>query len=144
MSDVDLYHHVETPSYPAFLTPFTVFHLLTGVLAFVVLRWLLPRFPVFYDFVIWFVVHGLYELKDVADPQTTNSFGDTIASMLGFFLTWLVFGERPVSLPVVFGVAGVVAVASFVIPEKPSWRLHSNMSHKDMFPRPGELALGHS
>jgi hypothetical protein len=124
MSHVDLYHHVETPSYPAFLTPFTVFHLLSGVLAFVVLRWLLPQFPVVYNFVVWFVAHGLYELKDVADPQTTNSpansFGDTIASMLGFFLTWLVFGERPVSLPVVFGVVGVVAVASFVIPEKPS------------------------
>ena len=91
-----------------------MFHLLSGVLAFVVL---LPQFPVVYNFVVWFVAHGLYELKDVADPQTTNSpansFGDTIASMLGFFLTWLVFGERPVSLP-------VVAVASFVIPEKPS------------------------
>lgn len=105
MSDVDLYHRVETPSYPAFLTPFTVFHLLTGVL---------PQFPVVYDFVIWFVAHGLYKLKDVADPQTTNSFGDTIASMLGFFLAWLVFGERPVPLSVVFGVAGVVAIASFV------------------------------
>ena len=124
MSDIDVYNHVETPNYPAFFTPFSIFHALTGILAFVILRWIFPNFPIVYDFIVWFVVHSIYEFRDVFKPETSNSsvnsFGDTIASMLGFFIAWIIFQDRRVYFYDVLNFALLVLIFSFVIPELPS------------------------
>lgn len=91
-----VFNYSETPKNPSISTPFTFFHFVTGMLAFVVLSWL--NIKVEYGFVMWMTVHTIYEFKDVTYPNTknslTNSLGDTAAAALGFMLMWWVIGDK--------------------------------------------------
>lgn len=119
-----LFDSYETPQKPALFTPFSVYHMLVGVLAFTLIRWVFPDFPITHDFIIWFTVHSVYEFKDAVHPNTTNSlinsFGDTICSMFGFFVAYLFFQDRPMYLYDVLNFALLTLVFNLVIPERSS------------------------
>lgn len=87
---VEFYDQIDTPEKPAFLTPFSLVHVFSGLLAYVLLRWLFPRWTDFTIFWIWFILHGLYEVKDVIEVDSRNSIensiGDHLASLIGFFI----------------------------------------------------------
>lgn len=88
----------DSPAKPVIFTPFTLFHMLMGVFAYMFLEWIFPKFSVPYNFTVWLLLHTIYETKDIYKKGTTNSLknslGDTLAAVIGFYLGFIIFGRR--------------------------------------------------
>jgi hypothetical protein len=83
----------DTLDRPAALTPWTLIHVCTGVTAYVAQAQLFPRASVATGAAVFFVLHALYEAKDlyktyVARTTTHNTLVNSVAdqafSTLGF------------------------------------------------------------
>lgn len=124
---MSLYRDIDTPQNPSLVTPFSAFHFIIGMYAYVVLKWLFPQFPLTYNFAMWFTAHGMYEVKDIFKPDTTNSavnsFGDTIFSMAGFILAACIFPNRKYSLYEVMCGGVILLLAARIIEEPPTDKL---------------------
>lgn len=88
-----LFQNYDSEKEPAFVTPWTMIHILTGIL-FGHFTKILGFKPAF----LWYLVlHTLYEIKDIWMEQEDNSFlnclGDQIFGILGFLFG---FFSRPV------------------------------------------------
>jgi len=124
MEEIALYGDVETPQNPSMSTPYTLFHFMVGMYAFLVLRWLYPRISLIKIFAIWFLIHGMYEMHDIFGYETTNSainsFGDTIAAMSGFVVMACVFPDRLWNFQEVFVGGFIIFMANILIDEPPT------------------------
>ena len=91
-----LYRNVETSEKPALFTPFTAFHFIMGIYAFIIINWLLPRTSLMGKFLVWIAIHTAYEIKDIFSVKNSiiNSFGDSIAAFSGFVVMASVFSDR--------------------------------------------------
>ena len=86
--------NIDSKKNEAFITPFTICHFLTGVIANLVSQ----KFKLTFTngFILWFFIHLLYEIKDyyfsyvqnidnyIFDNSFKNSVGNQIFAMLGF------------------------------------------------------------
>lgn len=83
------YARGDSPEEPAIFTPFSLIHFLSGMYAYLVLRFIFPYSKTWILFLIWLVLHTLYETKDVfltSSNSFINSIGDTIAALAGFLV----------------------------------------------------------
>lgn len=78
---------------PALITPFTGIHFLSGVAANFISRKI--NIPYYKAFIIWFLIHMFYEIKDLYysyitktgfDNSFINSVSDQVFGVLGFMI----------------------------------------------------------
>jgi hypothetical protein len=123
MSDIKWYDSKETVAQPAFTTPYTIVHFITGMLAYTMSYFLFPAMPLLYSFLIWVVLHGAYEIHDLQmtnnDNSLANSIGDTIFSIMGFFSAMYIYSSRRVTFDDVAITAFILLIAISIIKEPP-------------------------
>lgn len=100
MKFVDTTDYIKTP---ALFTPFTIVHFYSGIIGFIVIKYLYPKMSFFNIFWLFILLHTVYEVKDLLcynewicvnifnscsdlDNSYINSIGDTIAAMLGLVI----------------------------------------------------------
>lgn len=101
MTDVAVYQAWENPKDSAVFTPFTFAHFVSGIVAYVIIFYLFPNISTDDAFFLWFLLHSVYEFKDMFKQYTSNSipnsFGDTIGALAGFVIASVGF-KKPISL----------------------------------------------
>lgn len=98
-----LYSFSDTINNPACITGFTFIHFYTGFLFYIILKYLYPKLSFLFLFSLWFILHTLYEIKDLmayfefikyktywSDNSIENSIFDTIATMLGLYIGYII------------------------------------------------------
>jgi hypothetical protein len=90
------YNPPDSKQTPCLITPFTGIHFLSGAAANVLLRKL--NIPYGIAFTLWFLIHMLYELKDLHgsyvknsndyyhNHSIINSISDQVFALLGFII----------------------------------------------------------
>lgn len=90
------YNPPDSKQTPCLITPFTGIHFLSGAVANVLLRKLDVSYAI--AFTIWFIIHMLYELKDLHSSyiknsddyyhnhSLINSISDQAFALLGFII----------------------------------------------------------
>jgi hypothetical protein len=80
------------------ITPWTLIHIMTGIVS--ALIFLIVKIKFYYAVVIYFIIHGVYEIKDYIgthykingkiklDNSVVNTISDQIFSVLAFSLTY--------------------------------------------------------
>ncbi len=89
MANLKFYSPYDSPEDPAVFTPFSLIHFLAGFYAYLVLRWIFRRTNVLLLFLVWVVLHTMYETKDCFFTDTNslaNCIGDTFSAFAGFFV----------------------------------------------------------
>lgn len=80
----------DDPRNPNILTPWSLIHVISG-LAFAVFSKYM-NFKKTNSIIYLFILHGLYEAKDLTQDGThnsiKNSIGDQICALIGFFIGW--------------------------------------------------------
>jgi hypothetical protein len=83
---------------PYIITPWTLIHIMTGIVSGVI--FLIFKIKFYYAVVIYFIIHGVYEIKDYIgthykingeiklDNSVANSIADQFFSVLAFSLTY--------------------------------------------------------
>lgn len=107
-----LYATGEGPSAPAWLTPWSIVHFASGIVAHGV--GVYSKLDVWVAFAVWMVVHLLYEAKDQtrarASNSLPNSFADQAVAALGFGIAAACLGRRNTPL-----VSLLALVTAFVL-----------------------------
>jgi len=84
--------HVDSPT---LITPWTIAHFLSGWFAFLGFKLIFPNKTNLSLAILWFLIHTIYEFKDYYETYSmrisytntfVNSIGDTIFTMLGFYV----------------------------------------------------------
>ncbi len=90
------YNPPDSKQTPCLITPFTGIHFLSGAVANILLRKLDVSYAI--AFTIWFIIHMLYELKDLHgsyiknsddyyhNHSLINSISDQVFALLGFII----------------------------------------------------------
>lgn len=92
-----MYSDNDTVENPAFITPWTLVHFLSGFLFYVFFKYFLPKTPNWNLFIALAIIHTVYEIKHLYLSQTMrgvywnndsviNSLGDSMANFLGFYI----------------------------------------------------------
>ena len=77
----------DTKKNPIMFTPGSLIHVISGIMFALLTR----SVPLGRSFSLFFILHGLYELKDVSTGDINsvpNSVGDQIMATCGFLLGW--------------------------------------------------------
>jgi len=69
----------DTRNNPVLITPFSLVHFLSGVAAYLII---VDYFKINLKngFLVWFIIHGLYEVKDCYKTYYSNKEGDQVNS----------------------------------------------------------------
>lgn len=80
---------------PAYFTPWASIHLRSGILMY--LFFSILKLPPMQNFAVSLTLHTIYELKDIFIKRYTveNSIGDTIAFMVGFWISAMILEGMP-------------------------------------------------
>lgn len=80
----------DDPDNPKILTPWSLIHIISGLVFASFAKYMNLKKSI--SFISLFILHGLYELKDVtldgSHNSTINSIGDQICALIGFFIGW--------------------------------------------------------
>ena len=124
---------LDTPKSPAMFTPCTLLHIIVGMYAYVVIRWLFPYLSLVSSFVLWFFAHGLFEIKDMYKPGTCNSkinsVGDQLSAMLGFTIMGMSFPDTAWTIKHIAIGYILVKIVAFLIYEPAGSKDSSNNYH---------------
>ena len=89
---------VDTIQKPSLITPWSFVHFLAGGLIYLYLKFFFKNISITTAFIVMIVIHTLYEIKDLFlyfkitkktqwnDNSLTNSIGDTLCAIIGFFI----------------------------------------------------------
>ena len=89
---------VDTIQKPSLITPWSLVHVLVGGLIYLYLKFFFKNISITTAFIVMIVIHTLYEIKDLFsyfkitkktqwnDNSLTNSIGDTLCAIIGFFI----------------------------------------------------------
>lgn len=100
----------DTRGNPTFIDWWFFIHFLAGFFAAFVLSLLFPKTKRFTLYIVWLIIHTIYEMKDyyfcyIAPPKpknedlneryniAINSLGDTLGTSLGFWFYFLVIAQ---------------------------------------------------
>jgi len=86
----------DSTTQPGFITPCSILHLLSGVFSGQAFKHI-TNFNTITSAILWFIIHGLREVKDYKKSQNIkdeyldnnsihNCIGDQIVAMIGFFI----------------------------------------------------------
>lgn len=91
----------ENVKSPAFITPWSLIHILSGMLFYSWMSLLFPYISIYALVIMWLLIHTVYEFKDwyvsyvqgKGNNSLWNSLGDELCGMLGFALGYLIIGH---------------------------------------------------
>lgn len=107
---MSLFSTSDTNDNPTWLTPWSFIHFMSGVVFYKIAKIIFPDISLLNNFLIWFLVHTLYEVKDYYksyidydgsgwnNNSLINSIGDTISAILGFFIGYIIFNGADIKL----------------------------------------------
>lgn len=80
----------DDPDNPKILTPWSLIHIISGLAFASFAKYM--NFKKTNSFVYLFILHGIYEAKDMSYDRShnsiNNSIGDQICALIGFFIGW--------------------------------------------------------
>jgi len=98
-----LFSTSDTLKNSTFITPWAIMHLLGAIIGYMYIKALFPNLSNVTIIIIYFILHTLYEIKDVyysykmnneswydinVDNSIQNSIGDTIFTIVGLYIAY--------------------------------------------------------